>query len=250
MDAKKGSVTIEQAAGRGGEGAEAQTYALAPKAEIAIDDGRGRRFSIKEATLPDIAEGAIVTCALSLDKKQIQALVAEGPGFQGVIKGVDAAKKSVTIATPPGRGGDAEEKTLFVSVEATVVVDDGKGRRLSVKEAKLTDLPIGAHASVKMAPDGSFVMFLKAEGPSLIGMLKGVDAAKGTLVLAIPRGRDDAEEKTVTVAKGARIIIDGVESTLGNLKVGDEGPIVQVRFGLDGSTAWTIFARRGGGRER
>ena len=132
----------------------------------------------------------------------------------------------------PGRGDDAgDERLLAVAKEAVILVDDGKGRRLSVKEGKLDEVPVGAAVVIKMAADQSFIMSLKAEGPTLTGMLKALDADKGAITIAFPRGRGEPEEeKTLTVAKDASVNIDGKDAKFADLKVGDNGPVVQLRL--------------------
>jgi len=245
VDAKKRTLTVSQSAGR--EVADQETsYTVAANAEIAIDDGRGRRFSLKEGKLDELAEGAIVTLRLSLDKKNVQSIVAEGATLNGIVKAIDAAKNSLTLTVGPARGAEAgEERLLKLAADAVVLIDDGKGRRLSIKEAKLADVPVGAAVIVKFAVDQSFVMMLRAAGPSLTGMLKAIDADKGTLTIAIPKGRDDAEEKMLKIAKEASVMIDGEAAKLADLKVLDNGPILYLRLSLDQRTVQAITQPRG-----
>ncbi len=251
VDAKKNTVTISQAAqparerGEQPAAGEEKTYAVAAGAEIAVDDGRGRRFSIQEAKLADLGQGALVSAQLSLDKKEVHALLAAGPTLSGTIKAIDAAKKSLTLAGRPTRGEEAqEEQKLTVSSDAVILIDDGKGRRLSLKEARLADLPAGATVNLKLSADQAFVMFIRAEGPTLTGLLKAVNPDKLTITISIPKGRDDAEEKTLAVAKDARIALDGSETKLGNLKPGENGPLIQLRLSLDQRTVQAIMARQ------
>jgi hypothetical protein len=242
IDAGKKTITIGQAAGREAAGEE-KTYSLAAGVEIAVDDGRGRRFSIKEGQLGDLATGAIVAAQLSLDRQEVQGILAEGPSLMGVVKAVDAKNRTVVLATRPARGDDAgEERTLVVSPDATVQLDDGKGRRLPLREAKLGDVPVGSMAGAKLSVDQGTVMSLRAEGPSLGGLLKAVDASKGTIVIAIPKGRDDFEEKTLTLAKDARISVDGAATKLSDLKVNDNGPHLQLRLTLDQQAVQAVVA--------
>jgi hypothetical protein len=133
---------------------------------------------------------------------------------------------------------------LTVSKDAIVLLDDGKGRRLSLKEVKLEEVPVGAAAAVRLSLDQASVMSLRAEGPFLIGLLKAVDPDKGIIVIAIPQGRDNPQEKSLTVAKDARIAIDGSEAKLKDLKVSDNGPVIQLRLSLDQKTVLVITARR------
>ncbi len=259
VDAEKKTVTVQlpsQAAReRGAEApaAEEKTYSLAPDAEISIDDGRGARFSIREAKSTDLAQGALVSVRLSVNLKQIQALHAEGPTLTGTVKAVDPAKKSLTISGgPQGRGGEAaEEQRLIVAPDAVIFLDNGKGQRLSIKPGKLADVPVGAIVTVRLAVDQSFVMFLRAEGGTLTGHLKSVDADKGIVVLTFPKGRGEApEEKTLTLAKDARIRLDGKDAKLTDFKTGDDAPTVQVRFALDSGTVQAISANTAQRRER
>jgi RNA polymerase sigma factor (sigma-70 family) len=249
VDADKKTITIGQPArGRDG-GAEEKTYSVAAKAEIAIDDGRGHRFSIKEGTLADVAVGALVTAQLSLDSKHIQVILAEGPTVAGAIKSIDPAKKSLTLVVRQPRGDDAgDEQTLTLADHAMVLVDDGKGRRLSLKQRKLADLAVGVVATAKLSVDQALVMSLRIEGPTVAGLLKGVDPEKGLITISIPKGRDNPEEKTFAVAKDVRIMVDGGEAKLGDLKPGDNGPVLQLRLTLDQQAVQAIVARQARGR--
>jgi hypothetical protein len=91
-------------------------------------------------------------------------------------------------------------------------------------------------------------MSLRAEGPTLFGLLKGVDGGKGTITIAIPRSRDEADEKTLPVAKDARVTFDGNVAKLADLKPGDNGPFVQLRLTLDQKTVQNVTARQPGSR--
>src|SRR5262249_22290024 len=163
---------------------------LTPDAELTIDDGRGTRFSLKEVKLAELSAGALVNARLSVNLKQIQAVHAEGQTMIGIVKAVDPAKKAVTLAAQPGRGEDDDQR-LLVSADAIVLVDDGRGRRLSIRAARLADIPVGAAVTVKLGPDQGLVMHLRAAGPTLVGQLKAVDTDKGTITISIPRGRGD-----------------------------------------------------------
>lgn len=244
VDAKKRSVTLTtQPPGRDIANGEEQTLTVAADAEILLDDGRGRRFSVKEGQLDDVTQGAFVTARLSVDKKQAVSLQVEGAFLGGIIKNIDVQRKSLTLIVRPGRGDEApEEKTLTVAGEAVILVDDGKGRRLSLKEAKLGDVPTGSMAQVKLSADQNFVMQLRVEGPVVMGMFKGADSDKGTITIAVPKGRDEPEEKTFTLAKDARIVVDGNETDLTKIKAVDNGPMIQLRLGLDQRTVQRVLA--------
>src|SRR5207244_634994 len=128
-----------------------------------------------------------VSARLSVNGKQIQSLLAEGPSLQGTVKALDAAKKTLTLVVRPARGDEGpQEQTLSISPDAVVLLDDGKGRRLSLQRAKLAEVPTGAVATVKLSVDQNAVMQIRAEGPTVIGQLRAVDADKGVVVIAIP----------------------------------------------------------------
>ena len=82
VDATKNTLTIQlpgRAAGRGEAVAgEEKTYTVAGDAEIAADDGRGSRFSVKEAKLTDLAQGSLVTVRLFVDMNKAVSILAEG----------------------------------------------------------------------------------------------------------------------------------------------------------------------------
>jgi len=246
VDLTKNTLTISPQVSREGN-AEEKTYTLAAEAEIAVDDGRGRRYSLREGKATELVAGSLVTIRLSLDQQQIQSLVAEGPSVFGVVKSLDAAKKVLTLTVRPARGEDAAvEKTLAVSDAAVVLVDDGKGRRVSLKEGKLADVPSGSSVIVRLSVDQNSAMFIRAEGPSFTALLKGVDTTKNTVTYAIPRGRGDApQEKTLAVAEDARINIEGNAAKLAALIPGENGPILQIRLSLDQKSVQSINSLRG-----
>lgn len=251
-DAQKRAITVTQAFGRGRDGdavAEEKTVVVGKDAEIGIDDGRGRRFSIKEGRFEDLATGSIVTVRLSIDQKTAVSVFAEGPMLNGTVKSVDAAKNVLVVKIGGGdRGGDgAEERTLTVPAGAAIIIDDGKGKRLSLQEGKLADVPAGAMVTLKMSVDQQSVGFIRVQGPMVPGQLKSVDAKKGTITVLRPVARgENPEEKTYDVAKDARINIEGKDATLADLKV-DDSQFLMLQLSLDSKTVQSITL---GGRRR
>lgn len=235
--------------GRGEASAQPTTYALADDVEIAVDDGRGRRVSIHEGQISDLAAGASVTLWLTLDRKQVRGILAEGSILSGTVKSTNPATRTVTLSlgqprAPDGSGG--EERTVAVADNATIVLDDGKGRRLSLKVGKLADVAPGTAVTLKLSSDQSRAMQVRVEGPSFTGILKGSDATKGTITIVFPpRSRTEpGEERTFTVAKDARITSEGSVAPLANLHPQGNGPIIQLRLSLDQSQAQTIIAQQ------
>jgi hypothetical protein len=250
VDAAAKTLSIQTRLEARGEQAETRTIALVDDAEIAVDDGRGRRFSTREGTIADLTAGSFVTVWLTLDKQKARGVLAEGPTFQGTVKGVDANSRTITLTLRPARGDDAgEERTFAVAPEASVVVDDGRGRRLSLKAGKLADVAVGSASSVKLSADQNRAMQVRVEGATVQGLFKSADAEKGTITITIPRGRGDApEEKTINLAKDVRVFSDGAEVPLGSLKAVEGGPYVQLRLSLDQSKAQVVSAFQPRGR--
>lgn len=245
VDAPKRTITVTRGFGRGPDAAgEEKAYTVAADAEVVIDDGRGR-FSMKEGKLEDLAADAVVNLRLSANQKQVVGVVVEGASVLGLVKSVDAAKSTITVTTNPARGDNAaEERTLTVSPDALTLLDDGGGRRLSVKEGKLTDVPTGSAVTVRLSLDQKAATLIRVEGPTFGGALKAVDADKGTITVLRPSRTDPPEEKTLKVGKGTRIVVDGKDVAVGDLKAGDE-TFVMVRLSLDQKSATAVFVGRG-----
>jgi hypothetical protein len=251
VDGGKNTLTLTLRAGRRGEGGDEKTYTVGPNADVAIDDGRGRSSSLKEAKVGDLPAGALATVKLSADLKRVQNVLVEGPTVGGVVKSVDAAKRQITLATPPvGRGEEGGEQTYTVAAGVPVLLDDAKPRRTAfVREGKLDDLPAGAVALLKLSPDQREAMSVRAEGPTVTGLLKAADPDKGRITVILRAGRGDTpeEDKTYTVAPDARILLDGKEAKLADLKADDNGPPVGLRLSLDQKVVQVIMVGRGRG---
>lgn len=239
VDVAKGAVTVSvfpAPGGRGQSNTEEKTFALAADADVGIDDGRGRRYSIKEGKLADLAANALVVLRLSPDQKTVHSIVAEGPTLTGIVKSLDAGSGSLTLLLGGAREAQAgEERTLKVS-GAVVLTDDGRGRRLSLREGKLADVPVGAAANVKLSVDQQSIALLRAEGPSVPAMIRSVDHGQGTITFSRPVRGEAPEEKTLPVAADARIVVDGSEKKLADFRVSDGGQFGMLRLSLDQKT--------------
>jgi RNA polymerase sigma factor (sigma-70 family) len=237
VDAGKGTITLTVPVSRRDTGDDEKTFRVAGDADIGVDDGRGKSSSVKEARLADLPVGAVATLRLSADLKQVRDILVEGPTVQGTVKAVDAARGRVTLETRPAlRGEDAEEHTYLVAAAADVQFDDGKPRRFAlIKQGKLADVPVGAAAVLKLSPDRAQAVLLRAEGPTVAGLLKAVDPTQNTITVTLLTdvGDDTAKEKTYTVAAEARVVIDGKEGKLADLKPEENGPRVALKLSLD-----------------
>ena len=178
VDAGAGTITIATGGGREQAPME-MTYSLAKDVEVASGTGFGRGTgALKEGKVADLIADTAVTLLLSPDKKTVEGIVAEEPMVRGTLKAVDAAKNTLTIAAGGGREQAPEEKTFSVAKDADIAVDDGHGRRLSVKEAKLADLGQGAIVSLRLSIDKKTVHSVLAEGPTMSGTVKELDAGE------------------------------------------------------------------------
>jgi RNA polymerase sigma factor (sigma-70 family) len=242
VDAEKRTITVATwtRTGRRDEQPEQQekTYTLAKDGEVAMDDGRGKTFSIKETKLVDLPVGSLATVKLSADLKHVQFIQVEGPTVFGVVKAVDAGKHQIQLSNRSGgRGREevVEERTIAVNPLANVLLDDGKNRRFSLRQGKLEDIPAGALATMKLAADQQSATVIQVQGPTVYGPIKAVAADMGTitLVLRAARGDTPAEEKTFPVAKDARILLEGKDGKLADLKADETGPAVALKLALD-----------------
>lgn len=149
------------------------------------------------------------------------------PTASGKLEEVDTVKNTVTISTFR-RGDGASSKTFALAKDAKIQRDG--------KDAKLGDLKKGSQATLKLSADEKTVVSLSVASPALSAPLKSVDADKNTITITVgPRGAK--EDKTLKVAKEAKIVIDGKDAKLGDLKAGapvglivDDGDmVIQIR---------------------
>ena len=70
-----------------------------------------------------------------------------------------------------------------------------------------------------------------------------MDADKGVIVISLPKGRNDTEEKSLNVAKDAQVIVDGRAAAFADLKP-DDSTMVTVRFSLDQQTVQSISSHK------
>src|SRR5262249_37473804 len=103
VDANKKQITLTTREARRDNAGEEKTFDVAGEAEIVFDDGRGRLFSAKEGTLADVPAGSVVALRLTPDQRTALIVRAEGPNVSGAVKGVDAAKGTITLVTRRGR---------------------------------------------------------------------------------------------------------------------------------------------------
>jgi hypothetical protein len=243
VDAAKKTITATLFSFTGRDAApEEKTVTLADGAEVGVDDGRGRRFSVREAELADLVEGSGVTLQLSPDGRSAISVIAEGPSVGGTVLESDSEKKQLKLRVAPTvPGEEPSERTIDLADDAVVVLDDGRGRRLSLALGKPADIPAGSQVVVRLSGDHKEGVYVSAAGPQTGGMLKGIDAEKRTVTVAMFVSRENPpEEKTLDVAADARVMIDGQPGKLADVKTADNGPFVNLRLSLDQKTVQAI----------
>jgi RNA polymerase sigma factor (sigma-70 family) len=129
----------------------------------------------------------------------------KGPQDDGLVEAVDVAKRVVTIPRFKVSG------THKLAADAQVVIDG--------KAASLANLKPNMHVSLQMSavkntPD----VAVTASGPKVEGVVKNLNAEKNTIGVSIPSVQVTAE--CVPVAVDAKVVIDGKQGKLSDLKAG------------------------------
>jgi RNA polymerase sigma factor (sigma-70 family) len=197
VDVEKNSLTLAVVV-RKGESAQEQSFNVAKDAALRIDGKDG-----KLAALP---RGAVARIRLSTDQKSVVGVEAEGTGSIGIVKAVDATNGRITFVNKLG------EHNFAVAKDAQVFIDGREGR--------LENVPVEASVTVKLTADQTAVLTVAASGPSVQGILKGVDAPKKTITVAVRVGKTETEDRTFDVAPDAQVVtgINGVPLALADLK--------------------------------
>src|SRR5262245_28965726 len=172
-----------------------ETFTLDADAKVLLDDGTGDRLGFQEGKLADVTEGTSVTLRLSAGQKVTRVWV-EGPTIQGTLKAADAANRSITAAIAVSKSEPVADKTVPVHKRAKLIIDDGQAPDKSkpAKEPSLADLPANAVVFLKLSADRRVVGGIRAEGQTVTGLLKSVDAAKNTVSATISvKGEPDVD---------------------------------------------------------
>jgi RNA polymerase sigma factor (sigma-70 family) len=236
VDAAAKTVTLS---GKGGAGG---TYTIGAEAKIHLDDGSGERSAFKEGKLADLSAGLPVTLRLIQDKKTVVGVWAEGPTLHGTVKAVDADKKTITVLNPARKGEADMEQTFAVPVTAKLSFPDTpKGQ---AETRGLANVPTGAVVTLKLTPDRKTVVSLHAEGATLKGTVKAVDATTNTITLVVQEGKEPGE-RMIHLSKSAVITLAGSDkktpATEIKLKDVSPGALATVRLSLDQKEAVSVI---------
>jgi len=171
-------------------------------------------------------------------------LTAAAPAetIRGVVSRVDLDKKELQLE---GRGRGARGAgVLFALSDKTSVLfgdqvgalsDLETGRRVRIEYettnagavAQVIHVLNGARPAASAIPDVPPVPAVPTDGDALTGVLRRVGYSDREVVLVSPGAKGADAETTVAVPKSARIVKDGKEATLDDLKEGD-GAAIQV----------------------
>jgi RNA polymerase sigma factor (sigma-70 family) len=139
---------------------------------------------------------------------------ATGMQVRCVVQAINVGKNTVIIKKM-GRGFDGDvvsedgEEVPFAK-DVQVTIND--------RPATLGELKSNMKLSLQMSAVKELVLGIKAYGATVEGVLKTVDTAKDAVSVTIPSAQMTAEG--VSVAKYAKVVIDGKEGKLSDLKTG------------------------------
>jgi hypothetical protein len=238
VDAAAKTITLGAKGGPGG------TYTIAPTTRILLDDGSGERSAFKEGKLADLSAGLPVIVRMTQDKKTVVGIWAEGPSIHGTVKAVDAGKQTITVINPAKKGEADMEQTFSVPKTAKFSFQDSKAIKGQPESRGLADLPTGAVVVLKLTPDRKTVVSIHAEGATLKGTVKAVDATTGTITLIVQEGKEPGE-RMIHVGKSATITVAGPDKKGPGteIKLTDvaKGAQAVIRLSLDQKEAVSVF---------
>jgi RNA polymerase sigma factor (sigma-70 family) len=225
---------------------EDRTFTVDPAAEVLIDDGKVDKFApAKQGKLGDLPSGALVMLQLSADGQKVVRIRATGPTVQGTIQAVDTTKKTLTLTTRIAKDGGAGEAKTFEAKDARIVISDGKKEKAAGTDAQLGDLKVGCQAALQLSLDQKLVLSIRAEGPSVRGLVQKVDAGKKSLTVLVQTSKDDPGSEQTYDVKDAVVYFEDAkaekappkERSLGDLA---EGLVVTLRLSLDQTAVQSI----------
>ncbi len=213
-----------------------------------------------------LVEGSTDTAAgVRMGRKDISN--QKGPDFSGVITAVSTDLKNITLEIPSQVKGEPTTKTdlkLTDKTKFSYFGVDSVGQLPTIGYSALVwlvenskDTAAGIRLGLKngggQAPDDQDVpkKGKKQQGPSLQGVLKAIDPAKGEIqvgVASIKDGKKEKEEKSFPLAKDVRVVLEesfSKDQPLPEGKLTDLTPdtIVTLRLAEDKKTVAGISAR-------
>jgi RNA polymerase sigma factor (sigma-70 family) len=193
-----------------------KTFGVAPDALILID-GKGGK-------LTELPAGAYVDMVLSLDRRTARYVYAQGPNIGdcggSMVKTIDPERNTITFDDRACAA--VAGKTFALHKDASVAIDGRRGR--------LTELPVGCFANLKLSADSRQAIEMRAQGPAMTGIARTVDVAGRTITV---------NDAALQVAADAVIVIDGQRGELTGLPT---GVTLSLRLHVDQKTVGSINA--------
>jgi RNA polymerase sigma factor (sigma-70 family) len=192
------------------------------KAAMAIAVGEALTAALIPAPVIALTEGVIH--AMFLTKWKLVTALAVALSVLGLSSGVLARRALAdrpavpSVAAPsqesePLQFAVADDRETPARSDKPNKENPAKGDRPAAENPRKGDRPAGENPK-KGERDGE-------ERPSYNGVVKSVDAAKGTITLILPRDEGQSEERTFAVAKDARIVAGGKEAAaLADIRAG------------------------------
>jgi RNA polymerase sigma factor (sigma-70 family) len=136
-----------------------------------------------------------------------------GDQIEGVIKSTNIPQNDVTIAR-------VFEKAKGTTIYSTYEIEKNAKVAINGKESKFADLKHNMQISLQFSviKKNRLALEITALGPQVEGLVKTVDIKKSSISVHIINAQITAE--AVSVTKDAKIIIDGKEGKLSDLKAG------------------------------
>jgi RNA polymerase sigma factor (sigma-70 family) len=196
--------------------------------ERSLADTRADRPAVaKEQPRPRQAEGRQ---EMADDEVQPPREQAKGEAtFPGALQSVDAAKNTITVKGGTNIRQTGPMEKTFELAKDLVILRDGK-------PAKLSDLKQGGRVTVKLAEDGKTAVSISETGKTMMALWKSADPANNTITVTVTTGgRGGVEKKDVTheLAKDGKVMLEGKEVKLADLKDVKLGSTLQLTFSVD-----------------
>jgi RNA polymerase sigma factor (sigma-70 family) len=172
------------------DGAAGRTFNVPKELAISIDGKAGK--------LDAIPSGANANLQLFADQLTVRSLSVEGKQVNGIVKTVDAARRTITIDTT----------TYPVAADAHISIDHHAGT--------LADLPPGANVGLNLQVDQKTALRVVANGSSDFGQVKAVDTVNNTITVT----GGPPNDRIYQVPADAPITIDGKAGKLADIPVG------------------------------
>ena len=155
----------------------------------------------------------------------------------GTVKAVDATANTITLEGRKSKTGSDPDQTIAVAQDAKISVDG--------RAAKLADVKAGAVVLLTLTEDKKSATAVVANGGTIVGTVKAVDATANTITLEGKKSKTGSEpDQTIAVAQDARVSVDGEAKKLTDVKT---GVTATLSLTVDKKTALAITV--GGGKK-